>query len=166
MRTLAAAGLLVGALALGGCKTAPPVANAAAAQAMADSPAWIAGSWRMASDGTVTEEHWLPNAGGVMLGIGRTMQDGRTVFFEYLRIERRGGDWAYVAQPKGNPPTVFTATSVSPGEIVFENPQHDYPTKITYRRISGESMVARIEGPGGERPQEFRFVRCDAKLTP
>ena len=111
-RTLAAAGLLVGTLVLGGCKTAPPAANVAASHAMADSPAWIAGSWRLASDGTVTEEHWLPNAGGVMLGLGRTMKDGRTVFFEYLRIARRGGEWAYVAQPAGNPPTVFAAVSV------------------------------------------------------
>jgi hypothetical protein len=31
---------------------------------------------------------------------------------------------------------------------VFENPAHDFPQRIIYRRLSPDSLVARIEGPG------------------
>jgi hypothetical protein len=37
-------------------------------------------------------------------------------------------------------------TKRTPIEMVFENPKHDYPQKITYRQITKDSMVATISG--------------------
>ena len=30
--------------------------------------------------------------------------------------------------------------------MVFENPEHDFPTKITYKKINADSIVAEISG--------------------
>jgi len=68
---------------------------------------WLAGSWQTHQDNMDIEEHWTLPVGGTMIGMGRTVAKGKTVFFEYLRIEARTDGLYYVAQPKGRPPTEF-----------------------------------------------------------
>jgi hypothetical protein len=122
---------------------------------------FLEGNWRGRSENTVFEERWTDDAGGVMLGVARTLSEGRTVGFEFLRIEARKDGIFYVAQPGGNPPTEFRLTRLSDGEAVFENPRHDHPKIIRYRRHrEGSGLTAAIEGDEGK--QEFRFERANA----
>jgi hypothetical protein len=135
-----------------------PQASLTPAAADIAAMAWLAGTWTSASGGT-TEESWTPPAGGAMLGTSRTIARERMVAFEFLRVVERDGTLVYIAQPGGRPPTEFTLTAISPVEAVFENPAHDYPKVIRYRREGDDAMVARISDTGGLRPQEFRFQR-------
>jgi hypothetical protein len=41
---------------------------------------------------------------------------------------------------------------------VFENPAHDFPTRVAYRR-DGDRLVATVSGPGGRDAQSWTFVR-------
>ena len=43
---------------------------------------------------------------------------------------------------------------------VFENPENDFPTRITYHRVGEANLVVTLDQPGveGEGPQVFRFV--------
>ncbi len=136
-------------------------AAALSAQAPSDISviAWLAGDWQGAPGRSRTEEHWIAPAGGAMLGTSRTMAGGKMVFFEFLRIETRADGIYYVAQPKGRPGTDFKLTRASATEAVFENPQHDFPKRIIYRKNADGSMTARIEGDGTEKekPQEFHL---------
>ena|SRR5688572_5131841 len=119
---------------------------------------WLAGDWQ--SGGRVqSEEHWTAPAGGTMIGMARTLAGDKTVFFEFLRIETRADGLYYVAQPKGRPGVDFKAIEVNADKVVFSNPQHDFPKRITYRRNLDGSLTARVEGDGGEneKPQEFHF---------
>ena len=115
---------------------------------------FIEGDWRGESGKAGIEEHWIEAAGGTMLGVSRTIVSGKTVAFEFLRIEARADGIFYVAQPNGSAPTDFKLTKVSAGEAVFENPQHDHPKIIRYRQGEG-TLVAEVEGEEGK--QEFRF---------
>lgn len=119
--------------------------------------AFIAGSWRMAGPPAV-EEHWMQPTGDTLIGMGRVSGDGRTFFFEYLRIEKRPDGIFYVAQPKGGPPTDFKLVRLAPGEAVFENPQHDFPKRILYRRLPNGQLLARTEGDGTEKEQPAEFL--------
>ena len=70
--------------------------------------AWLAGSWRMEKTGRVVEEQWLAPAGGVMLGVSRTVAKNRVVEFEFMQIrEGPGGTLFFVAQPSGQPEAAF-----------------------------------------------------------
>ena len=93
-----------------------------------------------------------------MMGLSRTVSGGRTVEHEFLllRVSPRGID--YVAKPSGQAETVFTATKVEPDEVVFENPAHDFPTRITYRKTDS-GVVATIDGmvKGQPRAIDFRY---------
>ncbi len=124
--------------------------------------AWLAGDWGMERGRMQVDEHWTRPAGGSMLGMGRTIANGRTVFYEYLRIETRGSDIFYVAHPKAKSPgTDFKLVKLSDTEAVFENPTHDFPKRILYRKNPDGMLTARVEGDGSEKekPQEFQYRR-------
>ncbi len=109
---------------------------------------FMAGSWRTAPGETITEEHWTRPAGETMLGVARTFTPTRTVFFEYLRVERTSeGVIQFVAQPRGAPPTAFRLVRVTEGEAVFENIAHDFPQRITYT-VRDRVLTTRVEGSG------------------
>lgn len=85
-----------------------------------------------------------------MLGMSRTIVNGKLKSFEFLRIEARGSDLAYLAQPQGRPATEFKLVQQSSSEVVFANPQHDFPKRIIYRRQSPDRVLARTEGDKGK----------------
>ena len=128
--------------------------------------AWLTGHWHRTTGKQYSEEHWTAPRGGTMLGVGRTIQGGRTVFFEYLRIEDRGKSGvAYVALPKGaNKEVAFKLTSLKASRVVFENPSHDFPRRISYwieKLDDVQMLVAEIDdGPNGKgKKATFRFQR-------
>jgi len=108
--------------------------------------AWMSGSWATVNGKTQIEEHWTKPAGDSMIGMGRSISGGKTVFFEYLRIEARADGIFYVAHPKARPGTDFKLTRLSANEALFENPAHDNPKKILYRKNADGSLTAHIEG--------------------
>ena len=119
---------------------------------------WMSGDWQTDPSGrAVSEEHWTRPAGGSMIGMGRTLAGDRTVAFEFLRVEERGESIYYVASPKGRcPATDFKLTRLSGQEAVFENPAHDFPKRIIYRKNS-EGLTAIVDGGEGTKSETFSF---------
>lgn len=108
---------------------------------------WMAGHWCTDSGGQTIEEVWLPPRGGVLVGLGRVHTMDRTVGFEFLRITQVDGVQTYIAQPGGQPPTHFTRKASGEDWVRFENPEHDFPQRIEYRR-AGDHLHAEVAGPG------------------
>jgi hypothetical protein len=132
---------------------------------LADEPidfGWISGHWCAASGDERIEEHWLSPAGGVLLGVARTVKGEEVSSFEYLRIVFEDSVPTYVAQPNGSPPTTFRRTTGGRDWARFENPTHDFPTRVEYRR-QGEALHAEIAGAGEDGKEmviSFDYVRC------
>ena len=122
---------------------------------------WLSGDWQTAPGGRAQiEEHWMQAAGGSMIGMGRTLAGNKTYEFEYLRIEQRADGIFYVAHPKGRcPGTDFKLTRASATEVVFENPQHDFPKRITYRKGADDSLTATIDGGEGTKAISYAYRR-------
>lgn len=132
---------------------------------------WLAGCWANASGEAGAGETWQPLAGGTMLGVGRTIRNGKTADYEFLRLhEDEQGRVVYTATPSGQQETAFVASELSESTATFENPTHDFPQRIVYSRLSHDSMVVRIEGEqrGQHRAIEFRFTRaaCPGQEAP
>ena len=121
---------------------------------------WIAGDWQSEPGGRAqVEEHWTKLAGGTMMGMSRTVAGEKTVEFEYLRIEQRADGIYYVAHPKARcPGTDFKLTRASTTEAVFENPQHDFPKRIIYRKTD-DGLTASIDGGEGTKAMAFPMKR-------
>jgi hypothetical protein len=121
--------------------------------------AWMSGDWQTAAGGRAQiDEHWTLPAGGTMLGVGRTIAGDKTVEFEYLRIEQRANGIFYVASPQGRPATDFKMTRLSGQEVVFENPEHDFPKRIIYKKNADGSLVATIDAGEKTKSQTFTYL--------
>ena len=121
-----------------------------AAQTTVENLAWMAGGWQMTRGGACIEERWTAPAGDMLIGMSRTVKDGRTTSFEFMRIVSRADGIYFVAQPGGRPPVDFKLASASGSEIVFVNPGHaDHLKRIVYRRAGPNELTARVEGEDG-----------------
>lgn len=110
--------------------------------------AWMEGRWTAWQDGRFVEEIWTGPRGTVLLGLNRTVGNDSRTSFEFMRIEEREGSLVFVAQPGGSPPTDFPLASLHGRVAVFENPAHDFPTRVVYWIDEHGGLAARIEGPG------------------
>ena len=125
--------------------------------------AWISGCWqRTTRNGQTIDEQWMTPRAESMLGMSRTVRGDSLIEYEQLRIGARAGRAVYFAAPSGQTPSEFTAASVSDTLVVFENPQHDFPQRIIYRKRGTDSLIARIEGTTGgtARGIDFPYVKA------
>lgn len=123
-------------------------------------PAWLAGSWRVEDGGKLTEETWLAPRDGLMIGMSRTT-GGAKPWFEFVRIEQRGEQLVFIAQPGGVPPTEFVAIDGNGEALVFENTAHDFPQRVRYAPNGADRLDASIEGTveGQSRIERWQYVR-------
>jgi hypothetical protein len=122
---------------------------------------WISGDWQTPPGTRVIEEHWTQPAGGSMMGMSRTLGGEKTIEFEYLRIEQRADGIYYVAHPKARcPGTDFKLTRATSSEVIFENPEHDFPKRIIYRKTADDAITASIDAGEGTKAMSFAYRRA------
>lgn len=109
--------------------------------------AWFSGAWETDHGKTHIEEYWTRSAGDMMIGMGRSVRDEKTVSFEFLRLEQRADGIYYVAQPYGHPPVDFKLDTVEEQAAVFVNPGHaDHLKRIIYRKNPDGTLFGGVEG--------------------
>jgi len=127
---------------------------------------WIAGCWASDNGKERIEENWMKPAGQSMIGMSRTVVGDKTVSAEHIQIREANGQLAYIVSiAMGAKPVVFKLVKSSETEATFENPTHDFPQRIIYRRESPDALFARIEGQekGVNKAMDFHYKRsrCD-----
>lgn len=126
--------------------------------------AFMAGNWGGPAGGADVEEVWLAPRGGIMLGLGRTVKDGKAVDFEFMRIEEQGGTLVYLASPGGKPATPFPLAALDATSAAFESAL-EFPRRVSYRKNPDGTLTARIEGVRNGKPaaREWTWKRAEAK---
>jgi hypothetical protein len=138
-----------------------------------DRLAWMTGCWAFRdARGRVIEEQWSSPRAGMMFGYSRTIRTGGTVadsvlLYETTRIyEAPDGAVVFEAHPSGQQPDEFRwkgDPASLESSVTFENPAHDFPQRVIYRRAgsSSDSLVARVEGTrnGTVRGMDFPYAR-------
>jgi hypothetical protein len=115
---------------------------------------WLSGHWvQRGPDYTWSEEYWTYPTGDLMLGAGLSGKGLTVENWEFMRID---GNLTFWASPKGGPPVAFQRTDSGRDHVTFENPKHDYPTRISYR-LEGQTLVATISGPRGAKARTWRY---------
>ena len=139
-----------------------------------DRLAWMTGCWAFRdARGRLVEEQWSSPRAGVMFGYSRTTRASNggaadtLLLYETTRIyEASDGALVFAASPSGQQPDEFRwksdLASLEKG-VTFENPAHDFPQRVIYRRVggSGDSLVARVEGTrnGTVRGMDFPYAK-------
>ena len=148
------------------CLIATAIMPVAVLPATIDDLAWLSGCWAAAGQQAGSGEQWMSPAGGTMFGMSRSVRDGKTIAFEFIRIvEQADGGLKFIASPSGQNTTSFSMLSLSDDEVIFENPDHDFPQRIIYRLLSDEDLLGRIEGTidGMERAVDFPMKKIDCE---
>lgn len=123
---------------------------------------FMSGCWSVHMGAMTIEEQWNRPAGGIMQGVSRTLKDGKAVFSEFIRLEQRGEDVVYTPRiGDGSKPVEFRLVRLTAAEAVFENPGHDFPQRVIYRKAP-DALPARIEGTknGKSRSEDFPYRRA------
>lgn len=130
-----------------------------------DALAWLGGNWIIDDGKQRVEEFWSAPADDSMIGMSRTLRDGKTQSFEFMRIAARPDGVFFIAQPRGKPPVEFVLQSWDGAQAVFVNPGNgDHLKRIVYRRNADGTLTARIEGDndGAAFAEDFPYRRQQA----
>lgn len=127
---------------------------------------WLAGCWTGKNGKMEFREHWMRPAGGMMMGMGRTLVDGKASQHEAMRIEiDASGTPIFIAKPSGQTEGTFKLAKSEGNQFTFENVSHDFPQRVIYQLKADGSLHARIEGTlnGKARGIDFPMRRANCE---
>lgn len=127
---------------------------------------WISGCWEInnTEKKRLVTEQWMSPVGDAMVGMSRTIRNGKMAGFEFLRIVQTDAGIHYISKPSENTEeTAFKLIRSSASEAVFENPAHDFPQRIIYKLTNPTTLTARIEGNNNGKQMGIAFPFVKAK---
>jgi hypothetical protein len=107
---------------------------------------WLSGTWvrTNAQTNEIGNERWVKMSGSEWQGFGLTMKGQDTVSLERLKLIIKDDAIYYVADvPENKQPVYFKLTEVSDNRFVVENPEHEFPKKISYQK-DGDKLRATL----------------------
>jgi hypothetical protein len=136
--------------------------NSAQAQ-KSDALKWLAGTWTINFKQGKIIEQWKILNDSTLVGKSIFVKAANdSALQETLELSLRKGQWSYISTVQGqnnNQAVAFPLIFMKGTEFICENPSHDFPQRIAYRRIS-DQLFASIEGRKNGRygKQNFDFV--------
>lgn len=125
---------------------------------------WLIGQWQNNSPEGNATEVWDKLNDSTFIGKSYFVVGKDTVSSETIRLEQNGSELFYIPTVKeqnAGQPVKFTLTNSSNNQLVFENSKHDFPQKISYTKISKDSLLAEISGimEGKQNSQNFPMTK-------
>jgi Domain of unknown function (DUF6265) len=121
---------------------------------------WLLGVWEQKTPKRVIYETWKRDNDTCYSGKSYSLKEKDTIVLESVRLLQKSGTLYYiptVTNQNSGMPVAFKLVFSSPGQLVFENPTHDFPQKITYTIISSDSLLAEISGMLNDKQQSRKF---------
>ena len=117
------------------------------------------GCWE--TENGLEREGWTIDPSGWLVGYAASRDaNDKITFFEHMRIERGEESEVLVVTGQDNSETRFTRrTNEDMNEFRFENPAHDYPQVIVYKR-NGDALNAYIALMDGTKKVTFDKSAC------
>lgn len=125
---------------------------------------WLLGEWQNNSPEGNATEVWEKENDSTFVGKSYFVIGKDTVSSETISLEQNGKQLFYIPTVKdqnAGQPVKFTLTSSKSNQLIFENPKHDFPQKISYTQITNDSLLAEISGimNGKQNSQKFPMTR-------
>lgn len=123
---------------------------------------WLTGQWERETRRGAVFEEWSITGPTTLSGTGFSIDSktGERVVSEEILLTRMGEDFFYIPKVKGNSlPVAFRLVSSSSDHLVFENPEHDFPQRIEYKRTSEGGLHATISDMARSKEIPFQFLK-------
>jgi len=121
---------------------------------------WLLGKWEnKSSDGNLSET-WKKANDSVYNGESYFIKGKDTLHFENIQLKQKKEDLFYISTIKGenNDEAVeFKMTNSTEKQLLFENPKHDYPKKISYTLVTPDNLAIEISGIQQGKPSVQKY---------
>ena len=111
---------------------------------------WLLGNWENEMPEGVLTETWTKENDSTFSGTTYFIINKEdTVHSETIILKQQNDELIYRPTVKGqnnDEPLDFKLSSESENSFSFENPKHDYPQKIVYKKVNETNLVATISG--------------------
>ncbi|MCV9930850.1 DUF6265 family protein [Flavobacterium sp. LS1R47] len=122
---------------------------------------WLIGKWEnVTPQGTLTET-WNKVNDSTFQGSSFFIKGKDTIHFESIKLQQNGEILTYNATVKGqnnDEAVAFKLTNSTEKGLVFENPKHDYPQKISYTKDANNTLTAEISGIQLGKPSSEKYL--------
>ncbi len=120
---------------------------------------WLLGDWVAQDAKRITRESWRQISPDTFEGAGsvtsRATMDVQSS--ESMRLVAMSGEVFYIAKAAHNTlPIGFKLVRCTHDTALFENPDHDFPKQLTYRRGDRDSLIVHVSD-GASRGFTLRF---------
>jgi hypothetical protein len=122
---------------------------------------WLIGNWENKSPDGVLTESWTKLNDSTFNASSHFIKGKDTLHFETIVLAQKGETLTYFATVKGqndDKAVTFPSTAESDKQLIFENPKHDYPQKITYTKGADNTLTAEISGKLDGKVSSEKFV--------
>ncbi|MDR6922673.1 MULTISPECIES: DUF6265 family protein [Chryseobacterium] len=122
---------------------------------------WLLGTWETKTPKGSLYETWTRKSNFEFQGKSYFLKNKDTLLFETVQLVEKDKKLHYIVSVKkqnGGFPVSFVSKNTSEEKAtVFENPLHDFPQAISYKKTGKDSLLAEISGSkhGREMKQQF-----------
>jgi hypothetical protein len=99
-------------------------------------------------------------AGGSMLGLGRTVKENRTVSFEFMPFKEENRSLVFLPQSEGCPRVPFPLKDSYGGKMIFENKEHDFPKSDLRAKGAAITLSGPLKGLTREK-RSLKSFKCE-----
>ncbi|MCP9752456.1 DUF6265 family protein [Ferruginibacter sp. HRS2-29] len=110
---------------------------------------WLVGTWVNHRHNGDIYESWIKINDNELAGKSYKIKAGDTVVLEKVQLLQKENILFFIPVVTGQndgKPVSFEEIQGQAGELLFENKEHDFPQRISYRLVRPDSLVAEISG--------------------
>lgn len=124
---------------------------------------WIEGKWIQSNGEANFHEEWTRVNDTLLIGKGFVVDGTDSLFSEKLSLLTSGEQTIYRVEMTTGRIADFKLTENTADKLVFELPENDFPSKISYTKKSETELVVLLEGSenGKEIRDELTFKRVN-----
>ena len=123
----------------------------------------LEGTWKMTTRRGAICEEWKKTDDNHLQGKGYMIRGTDTIINERVALTNTQEGILYtsaVEDQNNNQPVAFKMTRAENDVFIFENPAHDFPKRIVYRLVTGDSIHAFVDdGTETGKRQNFYYKR-------
>lgn len=110
---------------------------------------WLLGTWQTETPNGNLQEIWTIKNDSTYFGQSYFIAKKDTIHSETIELVQDQEQLNYIATVRGENqdlPITFKFRETEDNELVFENPKHDYPSKIFYKQKDSLNLEVAISG--------------------
>lgn len=121
---------------------------------------WLVGKWENKSDDGNLLEIWRKVNDSLFIGESYFIKEKDTLHSEKIELKQQGEELLYTTTIKGqnnDKPVTFKQNVEIAKQLVFENPNNEYPRKIIYKPFAKDHLLIEISGIQQEKPSAIYY---------